>query len=354
MFICFLELIKQLYIGYPSFKAFYSIKETSLDKITILNELTDEKPLFYFSELFDWIQQSEDNRTEYIQYKNLWALCQLGIEMDSKHITRDFKKVKHQIHNTSKKFRFQNLVKYAAIIIIAIAIGYFINYIKNFSLPQEAAINEVFVPNGNRSLIILPDSSQVWLTNGSKITYPEFFTGNRRNVTLEGEGYFKVSHNFNKPFIVNLGKERIKVLGTEFSVIAYPDDNILQVDLLSGRVELDINDGSNPEKFKSYILNPQHSLVLDKTSGNLENIGLPDSFYKYWQEGIYEFEDETFANLAKKIERIFGVEVKKQTFTGAFFIDSNIYTIIETFKRASKTPFEYTINNNQIHLKRKL
>jgi transmembrane sensor len=324
----------------------------------IINEIIKGKSLVCSKELFIWVQQSDENQKEYIRYKNLWAMLQIGKKMDSKYIAKDYKLVKRQIHRIPQKIRFLNLVKYAAIIIISITCGNFINTLN--TLQKKIAVNEISVPNGNRSLIVLPDGSNVWLTNGSKIIYPESFTGNTRNVKLEGEAYFKVSHNEERPFIVNLGEQRVKVLGTEFSIIAYPDDNIVQVDLVSGKVQLDINEEGGFEKYKSYVLRPLHSIVLDKTSENLKNLEIPDSFYKYWQEGIYKFKEETFENLAKRIERIYGMEIifesqniREQKFTGAFFIDSNIYTIIETFKRASKTPFEYTIDKNQIYLKPK-
>lgn len=329
-----------------------------MKKKDLIDEITKRKVLLS-EELFDWIQRSGDNLYEYIRYKNLWAIIQQGKEMDAKYIAKDYKIVKQKINRHSGKFKFPNFLKYAAIIIIAITCGYFFNSL-NILSPKKVAVNEVLVPNGNRSLIILPDRSKVWLTNGSKIIYPESFSGNTRNVKLEGEAYFKVTHNMEKPFIVNIGEQRVKVLGTQFSIVAYPNDNTVQVDLVKGKVEFDINKGNNFETYKSIILNPLHSVVLDKTSGNLKNLRIPDSFYKYWQEGIYEFENETFEALAKKIERLYSVkvifenqEIKKQKFTGAFFIDSNIYTIIETFKRASKTPFEYTIDKNQIYLKLK-
>ena len=330
-----------------------------MKKAKIIDKIATGEPLFRSEELLSWIQQSDENQNEYIRYKNLWAILQQGKEMDPKYITEDYKLVKQQIVKSgSNTFNFPGFVKYAAIIILAIAFGYYINSISG---NNEVSINEISVPNGNRSLIVLPDGSKAWLTNGSKLFYPETFAGGKtRSVKLEGEAYFFVSHNKKKPFIVDLGEQRVKVLGTEFSVIAYPDDNTVQVDLVNGKVQLDVYNGKDVDNYKSYILNPLHSLVLDKTSGKLENIEIPDSFYKYWQEGIYEFKNESFASLARKIERIYSVEVifedtdlMKNTFTGAFFIDSNIYTIIETFKRASRTPFDYSIDKNKIYIKNK-
>ena len=323
----------------------------------IIDEITRRKWLQLSDELFDWIQQSDDNLNEYIRYKNLWAILQQGKEMDSKYIVQGYKIVKQKINKHSNKFKFSNPLKYAAIIIVAIMCGYYFNTLN--IIHKEVAVNEILVPKGNRSLIVLPDGSKVWLSNGSKIIYPESFAGNTRNVKLEGEAFFKVTQNIKKPFMVDMGEQRVKVLGTEFAVIAYPNDNTVQVDLVSGKVEFDVKE-ENSNLYKTYTLNPLHSLVLDKLTGNLKNLKIAGSFYKYWREGIYEFKDETFEDLAKKIERLYSVEVifenqdiRKQKFTGAFFIDSNIYTIIETFKRASKTPFEYIIDKNKIYINRK-
>jgi ferric-dicitrate binding protein FerR (iron transport regulator) len=323
-------------------------------KKNIIDEIIKGKPLSHSNELFEWVQQSNDNQNEYIRYKNLWALLQGGSEMDQKFIKEDFKLIKKQLGRPRYKFNLVSLIKYAAVFIIAIISGYFIHTI---SLNQDVAINEILVPNGNRSLVVLPDGSEVWLTNGSKIIYPESFSGKTRKVKLEGEAYFKISHKKRKSFIVDLGDQRIKVLGTEFSVVAYPGDDLVQVDLVAGKVQLDVFSDKDNNEYKSYVLKPNHSLVLDKTSGSLNIAKTPDGFYKYWQEGIYEFKNESFAGLAKKIERIYSVNIifenktlSEKKFTGAFFIDSNIYTIIETFKRASDTPFNYTIDKNRIYI----
>ncbi len=327
-----------------------------MKKEEVIERIIKNESSHRFKELLSWIQESEKNRNEFIQYKNVWALLQRGKEMDKKYVEEDYKHVKARINKDKNKFVINKFIKYAAIIVVALISGYLLN---TKTLPHNIAVNEISVPNGNRSLIVLPDGSKVWLTNGSKIIYPDHFTGKSRNVELQGEAFFTVSHDENKPFFVHLGKHRVKVLGTEFSVLAYPEDNIIQVDLVSGKVELDVKETNRAGNYKSYSLNPLHSLVLDKTSGNLEHSEIPDSFYKYWQEGVFEFKNEPFENLAKKMERIYSVKIiledsilNHSTFTGAFHIESNVYTIMETFKRASSTPFEYNIDNDHIYVKR--
>ncbi len=326
-----------------------------MEKENLIGEIVRSESLIHSKELITWIKESDENRKEYIRYKNSWALLQRGREMDEKQINKDFTTIKAHIHKSKSRFHFQNFIKYAAIVVLAIIGGYFIH---SLNLNQEITMNEIAVPNGNRTSIILPDGTKAWLTNGSKLIYPQHFNGKTRDVQLFGEAFFTVTHNAKKPFIVQLGKHRVKVLGTEFSVVSYPQDNTIQVDLISGKVQMDVQNGNEKGSYKSFILEPLHSLVLDKTSGKLNQSKIPDSFFKYWQDGVYQFQDESFVSLAVKIERIFGVEIifedepiKNRTFTGTFNINDNIYTMMEVFRRASSKPFNFRIERNKIYIK---
>lgn len=324
-------------------------KEKVIEKISKRARLADSK------DLLNWVGQSNENHKEYIRYKNLWALLQQGKEMDNKHIEEGLRNVKSKILKSNKSFVFKEVIKYAAVIMFALISGYFIQLL---TLNKDIAMNEISVPKGNRTSIILPDGSEAWLTNGSKLIYPDNFKGKTRDVQLMGEAFFTIAHNAKKPFMVKLGEHRVKVLGTEFSVLAYPQDNTIQVDLVSGKVQMDVYNGKGSENYKSVVLQPSHSLVLDKTSGKLSKSKIPDGFFKYWQEGIYRFKDESFISLAKKINRIFGVElifedeiIKNRTFTGTFNIDDNIYTMMEVFKQASGEPFDFRVKRNKIYIK---
>lgn len=329
-----------------------------MEKNKIIESIVKSESLYHSKELLSWIQESSENLFEYVRYKNIWALLQHGKEMDDKNVAQDFDLVKKRLKIAEKRFVISQFLKYAAIIIFSLIGGYIVHSLNLLNFSQEVTINEISVPYGNRSLIVLPDGSKAWLTNGSKISYPENFSRKTRDVKLEGEAFFTVSHDEKNPFIVSLGKHRVKVLGTEFSVIAYPDDNIFQVDLVSGKVQLDIADSDNIEHYNSHIIKPFHRVVFDKTSGNLKsNLKIPDSFYKYWQEGMYEFKNESFESLSKKIERIYNVKIifvdsciNNSAFTGAFHIDSNFYTVIETFRKASKIPFDYRVEKDKIYI----
>lgn len=307
----------------------------------------------------DLINQQEDNKEEFIRYKNLWALMQTGNEISKEQIATGYRNVKNRTSKNSKAPVYINFIKYAAIFILVLLGGYSINLI-NFSDNKAIVKNEIFVPNGSRSSVILSDGTKVWLSNGTKFIYPEKFTGESRNVELEGEGFFEVTKNKKHPFIVKLGKNRIKVLGTTFAVIAYPNDKTIKTELISGAIQFDIGENKQTDKFQSHVLKPSQSLVYNKTSGRLVESKISDNFYQYWLNGVYEFKDEAFEDLAVKIDRIYNVKItfedeifKKRLFSGTLTISDNIYTLMEVFAKASANPFTYTHNGNIIYIKAK-
>jgi ferric-dicitrate binding protein FerR (iron transport regulator) len=248
-------------------------------------------------------------------------------------------------------------MKYAALVVIVLLCGYLIGT-QDFN--NEITMNEIFVPNGNRSSVLLPDGSKVWINNGTKLIYPQEFKGKNRIVELEGEGFFDVTHDKTHPFIVKIGQNRIKVLGTKFAVVAYPNDKLIKAELISGQIQFDVKEKNQTDEFHSYLMNPSQSMTLDKSSGELSQSRIADSFYNYWINGVYEFKDETFEELAQKIERIYNVKVifrdevlKKCLFSGTLSINDNVYTLMEVFAKASGKPFNYTHEGNNIYIKGK-
>ncbi len=326
-----------------------------MDQEKLIYKIINKESLKDSKELLDFVSQSDENTREYIRHKNLWALMQTGSEMDQDSVSKGFQKVKRKLTNKGKSLVLLPVLKYAAIVVFALLGGYFLNSV---DFNNKIAMNEIVVPKGNRTSVILPDGSKVWLSNGTKLVYPETFKGDTRNVELEGEGFFEVTHDENQPFIVNVGNHRIKVLGTKFAVVAYPGEDNVKAELISGKIQFDINVGDTEGNAKSFLVEPMHSLVYDKTSGKMYESVVPDGFYDYWQKGTYRFKDESFSSLAVKIQRIYNVEIifeeeelKNRTFTGTLSVDDNIYTLMEAFKSASGEPFDYSYESGKIYIK---
>ena len=313
--------------------------------------------------LNEWINSSNTNKQLYFQIKELWYHKQdqtnnsQAIAAYDKLINRI--KFAEGIQAQSRVQRISSqvnqFVKYAAIIFFFISFS-FLSY---YYIIHESSKNEfctISVPKGNKSEIVLPDGSKIWLNNNSKLTYPKNFNQSVRQVELIGEGYFEIQRNVKVPFIVKTSDISIKVLGTKFNISAYPNDKFIETTLISGKVTVQSNE--NPEVIST--LNPGESMTFDKLNNRAAIASVDTKFYTYWMKGEFVFKDERFETLAKRIERIYNVEItfddptlKEKTYTGDFKVDDNIYSILEIFKRSTSVPIEYVTDRNKITIRRK-
>jgi ferric-dicitrate binding protein FerR (iron transport regulator) len=129
------------------------------------------------------------------------------------------------------------------------------------------------------------------------------FTGEERRVKLEGEAYFEVAHNRDKPFIVATGGVEIQVLGTSFNVQNYEQDNFSRVSLLEGSLQVyDLLAGS-----AGIILRPNEEVTI--RNGEMHVAQMPDTDYFLWTDGIYSFTSEELGSILKKLELYYDVEI---------------------------------------------
>lgn len=131
---------------------------------------------------------------------------------------------------------------------------------KKNTTPAQAWI-QVTVPKGQHRMVLLPDSSLLYLNAGSRLEFPARFTDSTREVRLQGEGFFQIAQDAAHPFIVRSGALTVQVLGTSFNVKAFPDDEIASVLVSTGKVG--VRNGSG----MLVSLVPDHILVYDQRSG---------------------------------------------------------------------------------------
>lgn len=162
--------------------------------------------------------------------------------------------------------------------------------------------NTIVTPRGGQYCVNLPDGSKVWLNAESKLTYPVVFSGNTRKIALQGEAYFEVAHNPNKPFIVDFEGSNVKVLGTHFNISAYGDGEIPKTTLLQGSVEI-----SNGDR-KKIILPGQQAI----SSHDIGIVNVDTNHVMGWKNGNFSFEHERIGTVMGKISRWYDVDVKYQ------------------------------------------
>jgi transmembrane sensor len=284
----------------------------------------------------DWAYQAE-------QIQNLWQYENATNTQDSElafeqHLNKireagiDFPETSSEtVIQKSYWGRKKNLIlSFAAVVVFVIVIAsvWISSSNKNNLSLQSKKYSEVSSPVGSKTKLILPDSTVVWLNAGSKLTYNEHFGSTNRNTTLIGEAFFDVKKS-TMPFLIHANSVQIKVLGTAFNVKAYPDEKTTETSLIRGRVEITLD--KRPGEL--YILKPNEKLVVAnepekiKTKpsekkepiavlGNLTHVDDSTVIETSWVENKLVFEDESFADVAKKMERWYGVNI--------FFADETV------------------------------
>ena len=172
---------------------------------------------------------------------------------------------------------------------------------------EELVFNTLTIPNGKKFQIELSDGTLVHLNAGSSLRYPvNFLSDGPRQVFLSGEAYFDVAKSESNPFIVNVDELDVKVLGTQFNVSAYGEDEFIDVVLVEGAVGLNKKDQLQADPVK---LSPGQKGSYKQASEGIEVNEVNTSLYTSWMQGHLVFRDLTFNNILKKLERHYNVEI---------------------------------------------
>ena len=171
--------------------------------------------------------------------------------------------------------------------------------------------NQMIVPYGKRSYLLLSDGTKVWINSGSRLVYAPQFTGDNREVFLEGEAYFEVAKDASKPFYVRTDAFTINVLGTKFNVKAYKDDKEYATVLVEGKVSMKVQDQFFS---KDVILAPNQKMTLMKGQSDFQRSNVDDTgFYTNWICGYLEFKNANLSDVLKSIQRYYNIDIELNT-----------------------------------------
>lgn len=167
---------------------------------------------------------------------------------------------------------------------------------------------EVVSPVGTVVRYELPDNSVAWLNSASRLTYPTAFSRKSRQVSLEGEAYFQVEPDSDRPFFVRTSDNHsVKVCGTEFVVSAYPDDPTITTTLETGAVEIELGTGGDGMVVKMV---PGDQTVFTKLTGEVETRRVNAYEFSAWKDGRMIFRNATLDEIFNSLERRFGVDIQ--------------------------------------------
>ncbi|HRN55481.1 MAG TPA: FecR domain-containing protein [Agriterribacter sp.] len=165
------------------------------------------------------------------------------------------------------------------------------------------ALTKKFSDRSEQKFLLLPDSTQVWLNAASWLEFPDEFTGNKREVVLNGEAFFIVKHKAGVPFIVHTGEVSTVVLGTSFNIKAYPGQKELAISVSRGRVNIKHNQNAVA------ILTEGQVVKLDNTGKNIRKKNIAVSKIAAWQQGDMVYDDENFTDIIADMERVYNVNI---------------------------------------------
>ena len=371
-------------------------------------------------DLLSQIDSNEEAREEYRKIKNAWALASSTKEMSEYEVENLYLNFKKQLDRKQKTYQLisRSILKYAAILIIALTIGTisFWGYYRNqkpdvfaskiespvngklqlhlsngtsvdlekddskialgsdqkITIDNEKVIdltkssqadnlqmNELVVPFGKKSQLILEDGTKVWLNAGSRMEFPTKFKGDKREVSLQGEGYFEVAHNQKVPFYVNTGEISIKVLGTKFDISAYKSDKLIETILLEGRVAIRELSAFQFMK-KESILKPNQKASFNRNDRSILVKDEPNvAFAIAWTEGWFKFHRQSIDEVFDKLQRYYNIQFeynsefpKEDLISGKLYLKDSIEQVMLTMQVVAK--IQYRIYGNKIYVEKKM
>ena len=207
------------------------------------------------------------------------------------------------------------------------------------SAVKEERFNVLEIPNGGEFQVTLADGTKVWLNAGTKLTYPIAFVGKERRVRLEGEGYFEVERDENKPFIVEINGMEVKVLGTSFNLRSFAADNRSTAILVSGKIEVRTST-------ECIELSPNQRADLLIGESKLDVREVDAVAYSAWTKGRFVFRRERLETILDDVSRWYNVtvfyeqsSVKDILFSGIMERYADISQTLEMLERTGKVSF---------------
>ena len=337
-------------------------KKTEEDLICgyLKGDLTPEET----RELIDWIKLDKANKHTFDEYCELWITTGAASKNTGFNACEGFWKFRYRIRNSDQQVTIpakvrllRRVIRYAAIFIIAFFSGGFLFYQFNHKIPSMPAQgkSELVVPLGSRAGYTLADGTVVTLNAGSTLRTDNHFGIEDRIVELDGEGYFKVSKDRTKPFIVKTSYLTVTALGTEFNVKAYSLDNTIETTLVNGSVKIESNSETGSGEIT--ILQPNQMLTFYKEDSMVGDIStLPGGRSKSeikpvkvqskasaiklvkedvniepvvsWKENRWIFDNKSLSQIAVDLERRYDVQIqfkseglKSYRFTGTILAE---------------------------------
>ena len=302
----------------------------------------------------EWLDSSPENPMILSEIINIWSITKGQPEYYQPDLTYNWNKLIQKINNrTTRKnslILLTRIIAAAAVLILVFIAGITLSD-RFVSQPGKISYSKIISPKGNKTRIILPDSSSVWLNSGAELWYPSDYSASNREVWMSGECYFQVEKDPSHPFIVHGSKLQLKVFGTSFNLKEDVNKDLTDVTLVTGKVKvLDLQNETISDMVPGQQLIYSKGIAKVRQSENLEAS-------TSWVNNILIFKNQPFSEVVSYLNVWYGVNIK---FDRTLY-DHHKYTFkvkTESLREVLElitiiTPINYTIEGDQITIKYK-
>lgn len=218
--------------------------------------------------------------------------------------------------------------------------------------PDLLSMNQLLVPAGKRSMITFPDGTKIWINSGTQLIYPSRFSSSKREIFVNGEVYLEVTKDANRPFIVKTEALDVKVLGTSFNVKAYTGEEMTDIVLVSGKVEV-----NTLQQHETVTLIPDQLFAYNSETGSSKISRIDVEDYIAWKDGYYRFEGTPLHEVLQKLSDYYKIEVISDMQTDALLCSGKLdlkESLDDVLINLSKAiPVEFIRENESVIIKLK-
>ena len=255
-----------------------------------------------------WKDANAENEGVFQQYRDAWERSKTDKSLFTPDVDKALKNVNQQLsmEETSRSAKVVNMAYYvkriAAVLVIAAGLWMAYQWIRQRSVKETLV--EVATLQGEKKMVVLPDSSHVWLNSHTKLKYGATFAGKKRKVYLEGEAYFEVTKNPSRPFVIEAGNSVTTVLGTAFNVRARKSETTVVVTVSEGKVAF------TGKKMKTDVkLLPGDKGILDYEKKQVEQVKNQDPNFLAWKTRRLVFKNTPLSQVVSKLTECYGRSV---------------------------------------------
>lgn len=327
-----------------------------------MNDLSEEMLMKYLTgkssdedlaKISAWINESDANARTLFRMEEVYHLGRRDLLSDEKKIdvaeARLLKRLAREKARNRKTLQMRHWIKYAAVIAVILLAGSGLGYWYDHITPARDMLT-VTGSSGTTLEVVLPDGSKVWLNQSATLRYPRQFSAKERNVSLDGEAYFEVAKNRQKPFVVESEAMCVKVLGTTFNVKCDKSGKMAEATLIEGEIEVR---GNNDEGM--IILAPGQRAELNRITKRLVVKQVDAKLDAVWHDSLIPFEQADIFAISKTLERFYQVKIilapdtkADKTYSGVLKKKDDIESVLKSLQNS--IPIKYKIVGDNIFI----